>query len=79
MPKGKQQKQQAQVSVDDNDEIEKKLTKFDLTHNYGPCKGITRLERYERAVRFNLSPPEEIKALITNDELNICKLDKLFL
>ncbi|AES93707.1 DNA polymerase delta, subunit 4 [Medicago truncatula] len=27
---------------------------------YGPCFGMTRLERYERALKWNLNPPPEI-------------------
>ncbi len=40
------------------------LRKFDLNHVYGPCCGVTRLERWEWADSHNLDPPERIKTLI---------------
>lgn len=36
------------------------LRVFDLTAKYGPCAGISRLERWERANKWGLSPPEEV-------------------
>ena len=35
---------------------------------YGPFKGITRIERFERAERFNLDPPKYILDYIKLDE-----------
>jgi len=31
---------------------------------YGPCIGITRIERWERAHKFGLNPPMDIKDLL---------------
>lgn len=31
---------------------------------FGPCTGITRLQRYERAVRLGLDPPPEVPQLV---------------
>lgn len=42
----------------------KKLKEFDLNWEYGPCTGITRLERWERAAKHDLNPPEDIRDLI---------------
>ncbi|GJJ73498.1 DNA polymerase delta subunit 4 [Entomortierella parvispora] len=40
------------------------LRQFDLTSKYGPCLGLTRLERWERAALLDLNPPNEIKDLL---------------
>lgn len=37
------------------------LRSFDLQAEYGPCIGITRLERWERANRFGLNPPKIVR------------------
>lgn len=37
------------------------LKDFDLNGFYGACRGISRLERYERALKYNLSPPPSPK------------------
>lgn len=33
------------------------------SYEYGPCIGVTRLERWERAVALGLSPPLEESAI----------------
>ncbi|KAJ8043145.1 DNA polymerase delta subunit 4 [Holothuria leucospilota] len=40
------------------------LKEFDLNWEYGPCAGITRLERWERAEKHDLNPPADVKDLI---------------
>ncbi|RUS85732.1 hypothetical protein EGW08_006526 [Elysia chlorotica] len=40
------------------------LKQFDLILEYGPCNGISRLDRWERAERHGLKPSLEIKDLI---------------
>ena len=45
-------------------EVNRKLRAFDLDARYGPCLGMTRLERWERAQANGLNPPAEIKALV---------------
>ncbi|KAL4595614.1 hypothetical protein ACB092_12G104400 [Castanea dentata] len=49
---------------DDNDENEDILRKFDMNMAYGPCLGMTRLARWERARSLGLNPPEEIEGLL---------------
>ncbi|CAF1159028.1 unnamed protein product, partial [Didymodactylos carnosus] len=48
--------------------IEKKdlelLKKFDLNMDFGPCTGITRLERFNRAMKHSLDPPSRVQELI---------------
>jgi DNA polymerase delta subunit 4 len=46
------------------DEIEIELTKYDLTSEFGPLSGLTRLERWERAETMGLQPPPVVKKLI---------------
>jgi len=41
-----------------------RLIQFDLNWEYGPCTGITRLERWERAESFGRKPPRDVKDLI---------------
>ncbi|XP_074087053.1 DNA polymerase delta subunit 4 [Macrotis lagotis] len=36
------------------------LRQFDLDRHFGPCTGITRLERWERAEQLGLGPPQEV-------------------
>lgn len=36
---------------------------FDIrvrSYEYGPCVGVTRLERWERAQAMGLNPPDEV-------------------
>lgn len=40
------------------------LRQFDMDTKYGPCFGMTRLERYERALKWNLNPPPEIEKFL---------------
>ena len=56
-PKGEQPKLSAE-------QVEAKLKSFDMDATYGPCLGITRMQRWERAVKWGLQPPEEVKALL---------------
>ncbi|KAF5373284.1 hypothetical protein D9615_007379 [Tricholomella constricta] len=41
------------------------LRVFDLTYEYGPCVGISRLDRWERATALGLNPPPEVKDILT--------------
>lgn len=33
---------------------------LDRNYDYGPCVGVTRLERWERAQALGLNPPSEV-------------------
>ncbi|XP_065611845.1 DNA polymerase delta subunit 4 isoform X2 [Cyrtonyx montezumae] len=37
------------------------LRSFDLAWEYGPCSGITRLQRWERARALGLCPPDAVR------------------
>ncbi|ODM95179.1 DNA polymerase delta subunit 4 [Orchesella cincta] len=44
------------------------MRNFDINPNYGPCRGISRLERYERAKKFNLQPvPDDVVKKILDE------------
>ncbi|KAK5083602.1 hypothetical protein LTR05_006105 [Lithohypha guttulata] len=47
---------------------EKILRHFDLSSEYGPCIGITRLRRWKRARALSLNPPIEVLAVILREE-----------
>jgi hypothetical protein len=34
---------------------------FDLSYEYGPCVGVTRLARWERAYKAGLNPPIQVR------------------
>mmetsp|Transcript_876 Transcript_876/g.3184 ORF Transcript_876/g.3184 Transcript_876/m.3184 type:complete len:127 (+) Transcript_876:2189-2569(+) len=54
---------------EDFDPVEDVLRSFDLTSKYGPCKGISRMQRWARADKIGLEPPQDVKRLLeTNDE-----------
>ncbi|KAK3586410.1 hypothetical protein CHS0354_013114 [Potamilus streckersoni] len=40
------------------------LKQFDLTLEFGPCIGVTRLERWMRAEKHGLNPPKDVKELL---------------
>lgn len=45
------------------------LRQFDLEMKYGPCIGISRLARWERAKHLGLDPPEEIYAYLQQENM----------
>ncbi|KAJ9131832.1 hypothetical protein P3X46_034744 [Hevea brasiliensis] len=55
---------------DDYDKHEEVLRQFDMNMAYGPCLGMTRLARWERAQRLGLNPPEEIECLLKGGKVN---------
>lgn len=63
-----QTKKKIQIKNESKQKIEDELRKFDLNIKYGPFKGISRLERFERAKRVNLKPPEYIKDYIISNK-----------
>lgn len=40
------------------------LRQFDLAWQYGPCTGITRLQRWHRAEKMGLKPPPEVHQVL---------------
>nr|XP_022339155.1 DNA polymerase delta subunit 4-like [Crassostrea virginica] len=63
-----------QHPVDLTDDLEI-LKNFDLTLEFGPCTGITRLERWERAQKHGLNPPDDVKDILlknTDEDYQKC-------
>lgn len=59
---------------------EKELKAFDLNMKWGPCAGISRISRWERANDFNLDPPARVMELLRgreNDKFNKSLLTRL--
>ncbi|SAL95506.1 hypothetical protein [Absidia glauca] len=56
------------VHQDERSEVAKQLCGFDLDYAFGPCVGLTRLQRWDRAVRLGLDPPQHIRKLLLNTD-----------
>ncbi|KAK3904883.1 DNA polymerase delta subunit 4 [Staphylotrichum tortipilum] len=46
---------------------EKVLRYFDVSSQYGPCIGIARVKRWQRAQRLGLNPPVEVLAVLLKE------------
>jgi DNA polymerase delta subunit 4 len=44
------------------------LRVFDLSYEFGPCVGIPRLERWERAQSLGLNPPKEVYDILNTKQ-----------
>ena len=44
------------------------MRNFDMSSHYGPCTGISRLNRWKRAQKLGLKPPIEVLAVIVDAE-----------
>ncbi|KZS94663.1 DNA polymerase delta, subunit 4 [Sistotremastrum niveocremeum HHB9708] len=56
------------IHADDLTKVDIILRVFDTNYKYGPCVGLTRLERWEMAERLGLNPPKEIREILTTKE-----------
>jgi len=55
----------ANIAADDEkDEVEEILREFDMNMSYGPCLGLSRMERWQRAVGLGLNPSHQIKDIL---------------
>uniref|UniRef100_A0A1A7WFP1 Polymerase (DNA-directed), delta 4, accessory subunit n=2 Tax=Iconisemion striatum TaxID=60296 RepID=A0A1A7WFP1_9TELE len=63
-PPEKVEAEQQDVFKATREEDIQKLKQFDLDWRFGPCTGISRLQRWERAQLHGLKPPEEIRYLL---------------
>ncbi|KAJ3999823.1 DNA polymerase delta, subunit 4-domain-containing protein [Lentinula boryana] len=52
------------VHAEKENKIHDILRVFDLSYEYGPCYGVSRLDRWERAHAMGLSPPLEIRDIL---------------
>jgi DNA polymerase delta subunit 4 len=48
----------------DDNEVQQILRVFDNSYDYGPCLGMTRLKRWERAESLGLNPPKEVHEIL---------------
>ncbi|KAK8086530.1 hypothetical protein PG994_001504 [Apiospora phragmitis] len=56
------------VHQEDLSQAEKVLRYFDVSSQYGPCVGISRLRRWQRADKLGLNPPPEVLAVLLKEE-----------
>ncbi|KAG2144344.1 DNA polymerase delta, subunit 4-domain-containing protein [Suillus clintonianus] len=56
------------IHAEGQNKIHQILRVFDMSYEYGPCVGMTRLERWERAASFGLNPPEEVRQILSTRE-----------
>ncbi|CAL1361885.1 unnamed protein product [Linum trigynum] len=49
---------------EDVEKSEQVLREFDMNMAYGPCIGMTRMARWQRAQRLGLDPPGDVKNLL---------------
>ncbi|KIK52340.1 hypothetical protein GYMLUDRAFT_180178 [Collybiopsis luxurians FD-317 M1] len=52
------------VHAENQNKIHDILRVFDLSYEYGPCFGVSRMERWERAEALGLNPPTEIRDIL---------------
>jgi len=63
-----ERKKKARVRRDGLDTYENILRHFDLSSQYGPCVGISRLSRWRRAQMLSLDPPIEVLAVLLKED-----------
>ncbi len=66
------------VHIDHEDRIQQTLRVFDLDPNFGPCIGLSRLERWQRAKDLDLDPPQEIHDILTTKQGNSIHKENVF-
>ncbi|KAI3807735.1 hypothetical protein L1987_23669 [Smallanthus sonchifolius] len=57
---------------ENHDATEELLRQFDMNMMYGPCVGMNRIERWNRASSLGLNPPENICRLLTSAANEVC-------
>ncbi|KAJ3153549.1 hypothetical protein HDU89_000590 [Geranomyces variabilis] len=55
--------------LDDRAELLTVLKGFDLDIKFGPCMGLSRLERWNRAQKLELEPPQDIRHLLLSPQV----------
>jgi len=53
------------IHAQGQNKIHEILRVFDMSYEYGPCVGVSRLDRWERAHALGLNPPPEVKDILT--------------
>ncbi|KAL1856477.1 hypothetical protein VTK73DRAFT_8273 [Phialemonium thermophilum] len=62
------QRMAKRVHQEDLSTGEKILRYFDVSSQYGPCIGISRIKRWQRAEKLGLNPPIEVLAVLLKEE-----------
>ena len=62
--------------IEEENDNEEFLKRFDLDPRFGPSIGLTRIERYENAYKFELNPPSNIPSIVQKTNSNICYFDR---
>lgn len=57
--------------TEDWDGREEMLRQFDMNMSYGPCLGLTRLERWERANALGLNPSKDIEGFLRDGKVEL--------
>ena len=52
------------IHAEGQNKIHEILRVFDMSFEYGPCAGVTRLERWERASALGMNPPKEVYEIL---------------
>jgi len=56
------------IHAENQNKVNRILHVFDNSHKYGPCVGVTRLERWERAQALGLNPPVEVHEILSTKQ-----------
>ncbi|RDB15369.1 DNA polymerase delta subunit 4 [Hypsizygus marmoreus] len=56
------------IHAEGQNKVHEILRVFDMSYEYGPCVGVSRLERWERAAALGLNPPKEIREILETKE-----------
>lgn len=59
--------EESYLSQQEIQDVNNTLRQFDMTMRYGPCVGISRKARWNRAEKFGLNPPQNVIDIL-NDE-----------
>ena len=55
----------AELKIEFGPQEDEQLRLFDLETKFGPCMGLSRLQRWNRAERWGRNPPSTVKELLT--------------
>ncbi|KAF7332423.1 hypothetical protein MKEN_00124200 [Mycena kentingensis (nom. inval.)] len=56
------------IHAEEQDMFHDILRVFDMSYEYGPCVGVSRLERWERAQAMGLAPPKEVHDILLSNQ-----------
>lgn len=66
------------LATEELEQATEALRQFDMNFLFGPCVGMSRRRRWERAARFELHPPEQVSNILHDPAMqaNSSDLDK---